>query len=79
MDTKSKNSKKWLGNLLCILVVVVLAAAAVVLVASEEAVKANGSMGSASKTLKLGGVDPAIEGQFEVDGIQVGGCCSVHN
>ena len=24
MDTKSKNSKKWLGNLLCILVVMVL-------------------------------------------------------
>ena len=30
MDTKSKNSKKWLGNLLCILVVVVLAAGTII-------------------------------------------------
>ncbi|TAL85996.1 MAG: dimethylsulfide dehydrogenase [Candidimonas sp.] len=36
-----------------------------------KAVKVKGSMGSKEKTLKLGGVDPAIEGTFEVNGITV--------
>ncbi|WP_298717532.1 molybdopterin-dependent oxidoreductase [uncultured Oceanisphaera sp.] len=39
--------------------------------ATQQAVKAKGSMGSDDKTLKLGNVDPAIEGEFEVDGIKV--------
>ncbi|MBF7051803.1 molybdopterin-dependent oxidoreductase, partial [Halomonas sp. KAO] len=38
---------------------------------SGQAVKARGSMGDDDKTLKLGDVDPAIEGEFEVDGIAV--------
>lgn len=38
---------------------------------TNQAVKAKGSMGSKTKTLKLGSVDPAIEGQFEVAGIAV--------
>lgn len=38
---------------------------------SGQAVKVRGSMGSKDKTLKLGDVDPAIEGDFEVNGIAV--------
>lgn len=36
-----------------------------------KAVKVKGSMGSTDKTLKLGDVDPAIEGEFQVNGITV--------
>ena len=36
-----------------------------------KAVLAPGSMGSKDKTLKLGAVDPALEGTFNADGIQV--------
>ena len=38
---------------------------------SGKAVKVKGSMGSQDKTLKLGAVDPALEGTFEVNGITV--------
>ncbi len=38
---------------------------------TNKAVKVKGSMGSDNKTLKLGDVDPAIEGEFEVNGIAV--------
>ena len=38
---------------------------------SKQAVKAKGSMGSTDKTLKLEAVDPAIEGEFKVNGITV--------
>lgn len=38
---------------------------------SGQAVKVKGSMGSDEKTLSLNGVDPAIEGEFEVEGIAV--------
>lgn len=38
---------------------------------SQQAVKAKGTMGDEDKTLKLGNVDPAIEGTFEVEGISV--------
>jgi dimethylsulfide dehydrogenase subunit alpha/complex iron-sulfur molybdoenzyme family reductase subunit alpha len=36
-----------------------------------KAVPAPGSMGSKDKTLKLGTVDPALEGKFNADGIEV--------
>jgi len=36
-----------------------------------KAVPASGSMGSKDKTLKLGAVDPALEGSFNADGIAV--------
>ena len=36
-----------------------------------KAVPAPGSMGSKDKTLKLGAVDPALEGTFDANGIQV--------
>lgn len=36
-----------------------------------KAVPAPGSMGSAEKTLKLGDIDPALEGSFEANGIKV--------
>lgn len=36
-----------------------------------KAVLAPGSMGSKDKTLKLGAVDPALEGTFKADGIEV--------
>jgi dimethylsulfide dehydrogenase subunit alpha/complex iron-sulfur molybdoenzyme family reductase subunit alpha len=36
-----------------------------------KAVPAPGSMGSKDKTLKLGAVDPALEGSFDADGIKV--------
>jgi DMSO reductase family type II enzyme molybdopterin subunit len=36
-----------------------------------KAVPAPGSMGSKDKTLKLGAVEPALEGSFEVNGIKV--------
>lgn len=36
-----------------------------------EAVRAKGSMGDDDKTLVLGDVDPALEGEFEVEGIAV--------
>lgn len=39
--------------------------------ATQKAVKAKGSMGSKDKTLNLDGVDPALEGEFKVDGIAV--------
>ena len=38
---------------------------------SGKAVPAPGSMGSKDKTLKLGDVDPALEGTFKADGIEV--------
>nr|WP_298413757.1 molybdopterin-dependent oxidoreductase [uncultured Halomonas sp.] len=38
---------------------------------SNKAVKVKGSTGSTDKTLKLDNVDPAIEGEFEFDGIKV--------
>src|SRR5690625_4357811 len=38
---------------------------------SNQAVKVKGSMGSDEKTLALDGVDPALEGEFDVDGIAV--------
>ncbi len=38
---------------------------------TNRAVKAPGSMGSEQKTLALGQLDPALEGQFEVKGIAV--------
>ena len=38
---------------------------------SGQAVKARGSMGSDDKTLALDGIDPALEGEFEVEGIAV--------
>ncbi|BFM15384.1 molybdopterin-dependent oxidoreductase [Maricurvus nonylphenolicus] len=39
--------------------------------ASGKAVTAPGSMGSDVKSLSLNGIDPALEGEFEVDGIAV--------
>ena len=39
--------------------------------AAGRAVKAPGSMGSEEKTIALGGIDPALEGRFEVGGIGV--------
>ncbi|KUJ86775.1 MAG: DMSO reductase family type II enzyme, molybdopterin subunit [Halomonas sp. 54_146] len=38
---------------------------------SSQAVKAHGSMGSDEKTIKLNGIDPALEGEFTVEGIKV--------
>lgn len=38
---------------------------------TKKAVKVKGSMGDKTKTLKLGDVDPAIEGTFTVKGIKV--------
>ncbi|MGO1616840.1 MAG: chlorate reductase subunit alpha, partial [Oceanisphaera sp.] len=38
---------------------------------TSQAVKAKGSMGDEEKTLKLGAVDPAIEGVFTVEDIEV--------
>ena len=38
---------------------------------SQQAVKARGSMGSDEKTISLEGVDPALEGEFTVEGIKV--------
>lgn len=38
---------------------------------TNKAIPAQGSMGSAAKTLKLDGVDPVLEGKFIVNGIEV--------
>src|SRR5690606_4465325 len=38
---------------------------------SNQAVKAKGSMGSDEKSISLDGVDPALEGEFTVEGIKV--------
>lgn len=38
---------------------------------TKQAVKAKGSMGSDEKTIALNGVDPALEGVFDIDGLAV--------
>ena len=71
MDTKSKNSKKWLGNLLCILVVVVLAAGTIICyprlrMGAEERMNVYRDRAEAETSANLG-EDQPIEAETETD------------
>ena len=71
MDTKSKNSKKWLGNLLCILVVVVLAAGTIICyprlrMGAEERMNVYRDRAEAETYANLG-EDQPIEAETETD------------
>ena len=71
MDTKSKNSKKWLGNLLCILVVMVLAAGTIICyprlrMGAEERMNVYRDRAEAETSANLG-EDQPIEAETETD------------
>lgn len=71
MDTKSKNSKKWLGNLLCILVVVVLSAGTIICyprlrMGAEERMNVYRDRAEVETSANLG-EDQPIEAETETD------------
>ena len=71
MDTKSKNSKKWLGNLLCILVVMVLAAGTIICyprlrMGAEERMNVYRDRAEVETSANLG-EDQPIEAETETD------------